>query len=179
MIAYDAGTAPLEIISLEKVYGANFTIPGCNLTVRLSGTIDRVDKTGAGEIRIIDYKTGSDKKVVKSLEDLFTRDHPSRLKGIFQTFVYAALFDPNQEEKNRILPGIIDLKNIYSDSFDPAIKILDQSVDFHQIRDEFMSRLNGLMNDIFCEEHPIEPTEELKICKLCDYKMICRRPEIE
>ena len=60
------GRTGREVLATEKRFGKNagekeepLEIPVGERTVRLSGSIDRVDRTAKGELAILDYKTGS------------------------------------------------------------------------------------------------------------------------
>ncbi len=59
IILTDLAIAPFELVAAEKSYGRNMNIRqgSNNLTIRMGGKIDRVDRVG-GALRVIDYKTG-------------------------------------------------------------------------------------------------------------------------
>ena len=90
-------SAGTELIDVEAKFSRDFTFnhPTHNFTVRLFGVIDKIEKN-AGEIRIIDYKTGSAsaKDVRNNLDMPFNRDSFNNLGKTLQLYMYHYLAEP-------------------------------------------------------------------------------------
>ncbi|KYP13566.1 PD-(D/E)XK nuclease family protein [Flavihumibacter sp. CACIAM 22H1] len=92
ILKQDETWAPFELLEQElKIsHPLLLTVEGEKWTIRLGGYIDRVDYKN-GVFRIIDYKTGGDKKEFRSVEAMFLRDRADRNKAALQTLLYAEL----------------------------------------------------------------------------------------
>jgi CRISPR/Cas system-associated exonuclease Cas4 (RecB family) len=92
ILKQDKAWAPFTMVEQElKIsFPLSVEVNGENWTIRLGGYIDRIDKK-EGFYRIIDYKTGSDKKEFRSVDTLFMRDRADRNKAVLQTLLYAEL----------------------------------------------------------------------------------------
>ena len=66
------------------------------------------------------------------------------------------------------------MKNVKREEY--VIDILKEPVmDISKIKDEFMTKLKCVIEEIFNKEIPFIPTEDIKRCEYCDYKEICRK----
>src|SRR5690606_28059830 len=90
LLEVDSSSAPFELISLEgsEDYIAEIVIelPNDRKAIGLKGIIDRVDRVG-DTIRLIDYKSGSDKKDFPDIPSLFDRNNKQRNKAAMQTLM--------------------------------------------------------------------------------------------
>ena len=89
LLRNDLQYTPFEMVAMEKKVSEKITIQTAlgPLTLRLGGTIDRMDAK-EGTLRIVDYKTGGSPKIPANIEQLFTPSE-TRPNYIFQTFLYA------------------------------------------------------------------------------------------
>ncbi|MFH2141197.1 MAG: PD-(D/E)XK nuclease family protein [Bacteroidota bacterium] len=183
MIEKDAQYTPFTIIGLESEY--KYSLPvilnGEEKKINFSGKIDRIDKKD-NCIRILDYKTGNDKLNYKTMESLFESGNSKRNKAVFQTFVYSYLFIKNNHTDSNIHPGIIQVKNLYSEDTDFAIKHNPERgksipVDnFNAFVTDFENKVIETVTDIFNPEVSFtQVTDDLKICEYCPYKLFCRK----
>ena len=93
VISIDEKYAPFELVDLEGDRNSGYIkelILKNNLKVNISGLVDRVDKKNKN-YRIIDYKTGSDSKKIKSIDLLFSDRKKDRNDAIFQLLFYSIL----------------------------------------------------------------------------------------
>jgi len=180
VLEYDKKIAPFHFISGEmNVKGYINTRYG---KMNLKGYIDRVDEIG-GVIRIIDYKTGSGELTFKGIDQLFEIDvdYSKKSTYIFQTFLYAMLYQRWKSCKKDIQPGIFFLRKIFHDDFDWKLKdISDESdsdyiIDFSFYQKQFEEKLIKLIEDILNPEIPFYQTSQLKNCEYCDFKILCNR----
>lgn len=181
----DKLSAPFEIISLEagKKYRAFVPIHsnGEELTVALGGIIDRVDRIG-DTVRLIDYKSGQDKKTFKSVESLFDRDSSDRNKAAMQTFFYGLLYEANFPDNQYFLkPALFNLRDIFKDDFNPYLqenyeyRKYNEVNDYAAYREAYVSSLKSTLEEIFDQSQVFDQTIDLKKCEYCPYAEICSR----
>src|SRR5690606_1074233 len=126
LLEVDESYAPFEIISLEgsKDYFSDISLnlPQGERVIGLRGIIDRVDRKG-NTIRLIDYKSGADKKDFEDVNSLFDRENKSRNKAGMQTMMYGLLFLDSYEGhlSGPLKPAIFNLKDIFNVDFSPYL----------------------------------------------------------
>lgn len=185
LLKVDESYAPFEIISLEgsKDYIAHIslTLPEGDKIIALKGIIDRVDRIG-DTIRLVDYKSGSDKKDFPDIPSLFDRDNRSRNKAAMQTMMYGLLYKETNAGliASPLKPAVFNLKDIFSEDFSPYLRIGVRNskveVDSYQEYEvAFRSALTGCLTEIFHPDIPFDQTEEEIKCVYCPYKNICAR----
>ena len=179
LLRNDLQYAPFDMIGMEKPVREKITVPTGQgpLTLRMGGTIDRIDAKD-DTLRIVDYKTGGSPKTPASIEQLFTpaEDRPNY---IFQTFLYAAIMSRQQSLK--VAPALLYIHRAASDSYSPVVEMGEPRKpkipvnNFAFFEDEFRERLQRLLEEIFNTEEPFTQTEDTKKCGYCDFKSICKR----
>ncbi|WP_114748923.1 PD-(D/E)XK nuclease family protein [Pleomorphovibrio marinus] len=185
ILEIDRQTAPFEIVSLEKSkrYNANFEIfPSGNAkSVLLGGIIDRVD-LHRGSIRLIDYKSGGDKKVFPGVRQLFDRDIKNRNKAAMQTLFYGLLYQYSHPENELPLkPAIFNLKELFNPNFSPYLEKKESRKDGVLVEDysdyslEVEEVLREVLEELFDTKVPFDQTDDLERCKWCAYKELCGR----
>lgn len=179
IIKLDQSITPFEIISLEDKYEIEIpvTANGTFDTIKLGGKIDRVDKLNE-HIRIIDYKTGGDKLEFKNIESLFSEKKSDRNDAVFQTFLYAKFYQDLKKPTLPITPGVYSVRKIFDPNFDYRIKYKDDKSyidNYETIEQEYLDKLNKLIQDIFNAEKPFKQTEEIRNCDYCEFKKICHK----
>ena len=179
ILKMDAEYAPFEIVSLERETDAGYerllpvSVGGAEVTVRLKGIIDRVDRKG-DTVRVLDYKTGRDEKKVYGIASLFDRDDKKRNKAAMQAMLYAFLYEPRAAPDERIMPGLVNAKELFGDAFDPRL-ILDKHPidDYRPYAAEFTQALTGLLSELYDPTVPFTQTEDLKKCDYCPFVRLC------
>lgn len=171
--------APFQIIGMEKDdnYMRTLPIQTANKTVhvRLGADIDRVDKKD-GMIRVIDYKSGKDKREIESIERLFERHTRSRNKAGFQTMFYAWLYASKYGTKDTIAPGLIGIRELFQEKFDFRLTFKEVPMqDARPYLPDFEERFTSLVQEVFDMEQPFDQTEEETVCSFCDFNGICGR----
>lgn len=151
-----------------------------NLSLKISGAIDRVDiDRRSKSFKIVDYKTGSlknfDKRLRKSEGSIKNRTYNYSEGQKFQFFIY-----------KKVLENIIKEKEEYKDfsvkSF--SYECEDDSIDLifdEKLIDAIEDRINYLLNiDIFENDKKIiyDDTNPLT-CKYCEFKNICKTDNIK
>lgn len=179
LLRNDLQYTPFEMVAMEKKVSEKITIQTAlgPLTLRLGGTIDRMDAK-EGTLRIVDYKTGGSPKIPANIEQLFT---PSEMRPnyIFQTFLYAAIM--SRKQPLMVAPALLYIHRAASESYSPVIEMGEPRKpkipvnNFAFFEDEFRERLQALLEEIFDEKEPFTQTEDIKKCAYCDFKAICKR----
>ncbi|MRH41320.1 hypothetical protein GH741_01365 [Aquibacillus halophilus] len=138
---------------------AIITLPS-NQTIHVSGKIDRVDRSTAGHLHIIDYKTGSTYN--------YHEAEPFKGGRQLQHFIYALAIEQHlQLESGSVME---------SSYFFPSSKGLGER--YVRKQDEQM-RINGQdmlekLVDVIKHGH-FTMTDDVNDCKFCDFKTVCRR----
>jgi hypothetical protein len=179
ILKIDESLAPFEILSLEDSYEIDVPIikEGVTEKIKLGGKIDRVDKHN-NQIRIIDYKTGSDKLEFKNIEALFSDKKDDQNSAVFQTFLYSKFYKETKNPTMAITPGVYSVRKLFDKDFDYRIKNKDTGLfigDYNSIADDFTDKLSQLIHDIFNPEIAFTQTEEIRNCQYCAYRKICHR----
>ncbi|WP_258104360.1 PD-(D/E)XK nuclease family protein [Marinoscillum sp. MHG1-6] len=187
ILALDETYAPFRIVALEAGtrdgYAVDYPIEvnGESIEVRLKGIIDRLDYK-QGKVRVLDYKTGRDKREFNSVESLTNRDDAGRNKAVFQVFFYSYLFMKKYQEEYEIIePGILNSSDLFKKGFDsrvyhkeprkPGIPVTE----FRQYLEEFEESLAELVTEVFDKSVPFDQTDDEKKCSYCSFKEICGR----
>lgn len=179
LLRNDLQYTPFEMVAMEKKVSEKITIQTAlgPLTLRLGGTIDRMDAK-EGTLRIVDYKTGGNPKIPANIEQLFTPSE-TRPNYIFQTFLYAAIM--SRKQPLMVAPALLYIHRAASESYSPVIEMGEPRKpkipvnNFAFFEDEFRERLQALLEEIFDEKELFTQTEDIKKCAYCDFKAICKR----
>ena len=152
---------------------------GSTRQIRLKGIIDRLDCKD-GILRIVDYKTGSDKGTPGSVDDLFPpTEYKKRKSQAFQIFYYAYIMSMQpQFSKYRLAPTLLYTRSSSKPTKqDIYYKIgTDALTDFgNQCEQEFQDKLIELISEIFNPEIAFAPTDQKETCRNCDFSQLCGR----
>jgi hypothetical protein len=161
---------PITVAALETILQHSITID--DQLILLKGTADRVDQS-EHVVTLVDYKTGkADKKELIVREWMEIIDNPVIGKS-FQLLMYAWLYSKINGTTLPISSGIISFRKI-SDGF---MNVITPEGDFiiQETLLRFEESFRELLTELFDEEKEFEQTEDLKICRICDFKEICRR----
>ncbi len=178
ILNYDKKNGDFRVIGLETEQIAHLSIETQEGTkvVELGGVIDRVDIKD-GIVRLLDYKTGKDTKKIPSLVSLFDRNDKKRNKAGMQTFLYAFFYKyQNPENQLPLKPGIMNIKEIYSEDFNPFLQLEESEVtDYRDFAAGFEEGLRGLLEEIMDPLVPFDQTDDKKKCSYCAYQELCGR----
>ncbi len=186
VLDFDEQYAPFDIIGLEVggKEGFRIDIPvkvnGITRQVKLKGIIDRIDKKGEA-IRVLDYKTGKDDKLITSIDSLFDRSDPYRNKAGFQVFYYALLYQAKFGEIGKnVSVGLYNIRELFSSEFDHQM-ILGKGKDKVTLSDvspyllDYTEGLKRLLNEIYDLNTPFDQVDDIEKCTYCPYSGICSR----
>ena len=166
------GVPSFRIIGLENMLVSE--IDG----FRFIGFIDRMDSFLPGEVRIIDYKTGTfenkdvninDSNAVSVVEALFDENNKKRSKVPFQLFIYDFLASRDPK-----YCGNVFINSIYHPAklFAEEVKNFPVSKTYSE---EMEKKLHGLLAEIKDIGTGWRRTLDAENCSMCDFKMICGR----
>jgi hypothetical protein len=178
----DEHTPGLQIIDCEKkaYYEANL----CGLSIKIGGSIDRIDRIADGSYRIADYKTGrykDDNMKANSLDALFEVGQ-SKTGNILQTLIYC-LAARHDKDVQRLLPRDAKVYPIllYTQKklarFNPHLKLgKEPLMDFDAISGEFEQQLLALVKQILTTDNfPMAQQGSSSPCQYCKYQLLCGR----
>ncbi|MDO8966046.1 PD-(D/E)XK nuclease family protein [Algoriphagus sp.] len=183
ILEIDAASAPFRLVSLEKAkkYQAKLLIQTSqgSREIALRGIIDRVDELN-GAIRLIDYKSGGDKKEFPDIPSLFDRENKKRNKAAMQTMFYGLLYQATYPENTAVLkPAIFNLRELFSDDFNPYLQLKQayktgiELNDYRDYQEAYEEGLKGLLEEMYDPEVPFSQTDDVEKCKYCPYKEMC------
>lgn len=170
----DMEFAPLTLVEAERSLPIDLKITDA-LTVNFKLKIDRIDISN-GQMRIIDYKTGSDDNVLTDWDTYFDHIRNNHTKkAIGQVMLYAYTYNISQGQDVPIALYIYNLRKIFS-SGPLQVRINKSNVNDHrEYLEEFVTRLNNIVSEIFNPETPFFQAPDKDTCKFCDFKTMCRR----
>ncbi len=191
VLKQDKKLAPFELIDQEKkiAHPLTFVADGKRRTIWLGGYIDRIDRKD-GVYRIIDYKTGSDKKEFSSVADLFERDRVDRNKAALQTLLYAKLLssfyeaqpDSSNTGQVQVQAGLYNVRSMRSEGEDFDWRLSEKAgggkLETSRVREigtELMAKVQEILEEIFNRDQPFDQTTRREKCEYCPYQTICGR----
>ena len=149
-------------------------------TINFKQIIDRIDKIKLSDdmsllMRFVDYKTGSDKVDVTSIESLFDGSKNDRRKAVFQLFVYCLYYAYSTGFIGDIQPYIYTFKTLNTEHL-PSIKIAKKElVSYLEYKGEFWMLFEKLINNIFDENVPFTPAQNNDACHYCKFLELCNK----
>ena len=167
-----AEQGPITVLECEEPHKADIDIQGTKFN--FSFTIDRLDKVG-DKLRIVDYKTGKDSTLFKSIEELFDSNKGfERPHAILQLLLYCNAWLTIDKTVTQIQPVIYKLRDIDK----TGIYLNDKQYTFtpdDTINKEFMAMMKDIIGKMQDINTPFEQTPNKDICKHCRFADFCRR----
>lgn len=174
-----AESSPITILGLEKRVSikpqtTNATFP------EISGIIDRLDLIGQGPeayVRVVDYKTGHQpQSFPANLDEVFSDETSVGKHGDYylQTMLYATIIARN-EDRYPVAPALFFTHRSADNSYNPVLTFKKESIsDIRVYEEDFVSHLHRLLDEIYDEATPFNPTPYTDRCNLCPYMKICK-----
>jgi len=116
---------------------------------------------------------------IPSVESLFEENSEKRNEAWFQVLMYCEIFSRRNPDLN-VRPSIYSLRALPSGEFSDhltvgtaknGVKILN----YNDIRSEFSSGLQSVLETVFSENEPFRMTDNLRKCEFCPYRRLCNR----
>lgn len=185
IVKYVMKTLKRDLELLEKAGKDSFDMLGTEIKVRgefcgqrFKGFIDRLDSFEAGQVRVVDYKTGKvlendehidDSNAEEIAESIFDPQTKERPKIALQFYVYDMLLQSRSEVKGKdIANSVYSTAHIFKE---PPVTV-PMNAKFY---DAVSQRLEGLLAEMYDTQVPFRRTDDEKVCSYCDFKMICGR----
>lgn len=188
IIPYDINHNNFAVEKVEE--DIEWALPiGGGLEVMFGGIADRIDSLDDGNIRVVDYKTGSPHLSMDGIISLFEGQDRSRYGNILQTMIYSMVL--NHTRQRNVYPALYYARNIGNEDFSP--RLIDKGakddsgkrkradnceMDYATYAEEFEQNLKDKLNELFDFELPFRRCDEQEaenICKYCDFKTLCKR----
>ncbi len=181
--------AVIEILRIDRSLtpfvfdSAEYRMEGCleindHLKVNVKQFIDRIDHVD-GNMRFVDYKTGSDEMSSPSIDELFNGASVKRPKAIMQLMLYCHIYNRLTGDNCPIRPSIYKIRSIMVEGLKPlSIGTRGNKSDlndYHDFYDEFIAGLNSKIEEIFNPDVPFTQAMTDHSCKFCNFKTICSR----
>lgn len=178
VLKHDMSLTPFEYIGSEVEQVFRWRL-GDGLTVNYKQIIDRIDRVD-GTLRIVDYKTGSDKTSVSNFENIFAGKSEGHLKAVMQIMLYCNAYSAVEGFDGDIMPVIYSIRNVRTMDENErfCIKYNKQPVLSYRnetFKDEFMSRFCGIVEDILNPDIPFRQTCQQSKCAYCPFAEACNR----
>lgn len=183
VVEHDMGLAPVELIGGELSGNSRIRV-GDSPEVNMRYALDRVDRVN-GQVRIVDYKTGSAKvKADKGPEQIFNGTYSAGY--LIQLLVYARLLiDRVRKEEGYDLDDIglhiYNVNTIADGSVKPEVKLKDRKGvtvinSYTQLDSVFMPAFESMLTGIFDKSQPFGGAEDDTNCRFCAYHALCGKP---
>lgn len=170
LITLDRERTPFTMLGLECDVEREF----CGM--KIGGRIDRLDQQKDGTIRVVDYKTGSQKLTpLASVEDIFNPEKIQKHSDYYlQTFVYADIV--RRQHDKPVVPALLFIQHASKDDYNPVLRFGKEEIrDIADYSQDFNALLEEKVKEIFSTDKPFRPTEDLNICRTCPYRQMCRQ----
>lgn len=178
IIPYDRAHAGFTVLGTETPVACDFSIDA-ERSVRFAGLSDRLDLLPNGQVRVVDYKTGSVQLEFNGLEELFLGKYRSSKANLFQTLLYALMVWYSEGRNAR--PALYYVRAMNNPDFSPWLrdkKQRDEEVSYALYGEKFEELLREKLKELFDWEIPFRPCSEQEsdtICNYCDFRTLCRR----
>jgi CRISPR/Cas system-associated exonuclease Cas4 (RecB family) len=184
-----------KVVAAEQLLKTDVTVmvDGSPVVVKLGGKIDRVEQGADGTLFVMDYKTGSvelhqetkttyEERKKKLLSDSTLKAGYARQLWLYKYLVYRQMGESSGLQLADTTYTLADSKvqsGFYS--FRAPDKIFENmleitaSVDPHVFIKESEELLQIIIGDLLNKETFFTKTNDLEVCKYCDFKGICGR----
>lgn len=173
----EKGVESLEVIECEVEHKVqlDFSHDGVEAKFNFTYKPDRVDRV-AGQLRMVDYKTGRDKTQFKTIDNLFKPfgNDKKRCKAIAQLMLYCNAWQLEHPDDKVIVPMIYKLRNIE----ETGVKRDKEQVIF-DVDDAFNAEFKSVMGDIIAQlidrVGKFDQADDDHACRYCRFADFCRR----
>ena len=166
--------APIHFKSAEERVTLSYQVND-NLKVNFIQFIDRVDTAtvnGKNQLRIVDYKTGSD-KTESDFDKIFSSANSDNNGALLQLLIYCVLYAQDKNTDSPIQPILYKMRSLYTTPLAPIVIGKKEIYDYHDVKDEFLSRFHAVLEEIFDPDKPFVQTLNNDHCAFCPFKNVC------
>ena len=164
---------PVTVLQLEQKLKGSITVAvnGTELKVNLSGLADRIDRTHDGQIRLIDYKTGSPDKttIINERSELDKKKADNAFQLLLYQFMYADMTKTHEAN-----PTLFYLR---SQEIEKPVTVKEEKVPVEgiELTEYTKTVLSETLQELFSKDIPFSQTEDTDACTYCDFKDMCQR----
>lgn len=178
LLPYDAQNDRFTVIGLEERIACGFPFPTADgeRTMKFSGVADRIDRLDDGTLRVVDYKTGTERLDFQGIESLFCGKPKDRLPNILQTLLYAMML--YRTRYTDAIPALFYMRGIQKADYSPLLndkELNERGVPYSRYSETFERFVRETLEEIYNAEIPFRQCEEVDTCEYCDFKTICNR----
>jgi len=163
VLEVDSGMVPFVIKGTETPVEQRLSLPD-GRKVRLFGSIDRLDSSVPGIVRVVDYKTGrvEGKENCDDVDRIFDAGYSVRPDIAFQLYFYSFLAGKSNQ-------CVYALQSIFTGL--PETHVIEDEKLIH-----FKERLESLVAEVFNPDVPfVGRSTNGGVCDYCNFKRICRK----
>jgi hypothetical protein len=155
----------VRILGIEQKLTRELTnIPGCSVPVCIKGTVDRIE-TVDGELRIVDYKTGTVAPSNLRISDWAALCEDPKKSKAFQVLCYAWLIQGERDMANsNFRAGVFSFKNFKSGFQWFGVKTAHNAQDeliTRAVLGQFQETLESLVAELFNTKIPLKPSRTI------------------
>ena len=179
IIPYDIEHNHFSLMGCEEKINCTFSLSD-GRKVNIGGKADRIDSLDNGNIRVVDYKTGSHINLeFNGIESLFCGDSRHQLNYIVQTLIYSMVL--NRTYDRNVEPTLYYVQHLHKENFSPHVVDTTSKqhieVDYLRYAEDFEAKLCAMLDDLFNPDIPFTQckAEDSACCSLCSFNSICRR----
>lgn len=176
ILKWDGEHPDFVILESEKRVSCSFDfdVDGVKRQIQLGGVVDRLDSMDDGRLRVVDYKTGADKREFRGIDHLFGPTSDMRNSAVTQTMIYSMILS----DKRDVVPTLYSVRTMAQKDFTP--KLYDKARGcfverYSDYKAEFEEGVRKILAEMFNFGTPFATTSDVKVCQYCDYKNICNR----
>ncbi len=179
LLEHDIALTPFEYVASEKMEEFSWNLED-GLCINYKHYIDRIDIVN-GVMRIVDYKTGSDKTDIKKWDDIFENPNKTepRMKAVMQLLLYCNAHAYANHYNAPIQPVIYNIRSVRTlkDGQHFCLTYGKQEVRNYldNLNDGFMERIGDVVKEIFDPNVPFSQTDDKGECAYCPFIETCNR----
>jgi PD-(D/E)XK nuclease superfamily len=184
----------LKVLATERKLVAPLAVqlPNENIVVQVAGKIDRIELIG-NLVRVADYKTGKIAKFTtikpEKVEEVLLHSTDNKHEKIRQLWLYKYLLykqmlsdeglliasDSYKTTQYSVTSGFYSLRNIKEGYIENPIRFSETETAENFVEESEKYLTYFVSQKLLNPDEPFAKTNDLNICKYCDYRGICGR----
>ncbi len=181
VVGYDERNGDFVVYKNELPISKNVAITanGEDYNIRFEGRADRIDILGNGLMRVLDYKTGSPRLEMDTIDRLFnSKDAKDHNSHIVNTLLYSMML--SHQEGCDVRPELYYVGRMGSKEYSPLFNGVfgekkGQLTSYAECREEFEANVKSTLEEMYDKSVPFRQSEDENACTYCDFKELCGR----
>ncbi|MBR1543425.1 MAG: PD-(D/E)XK nuclease family protein [Muribaculaceae bacterium] len=169
-------SAFFQVLECEQPHYLNLKIG--DVCFNFQFRADRIDRlNGTGPVRIIDYKTGSDKTSFADIAELFTTERDKRKKAILQLFLYCNAYLQLHPDVDEVQPIIYSLRNdVFKVAFGKSQSAKQITINrTSELNKDFIDNMIPVLNNLRSGNFTQTADNDDRHCSYCRFADICHK----